>query len=69
MDTTLRDAHQSLWATRMTTAMTLPVAPGLGPKSVRELIALANQNRRPDPPYRVDADSCTMHFQQKKGTP
>lgn len=26
MDTTLRDAHQSLWATRMTTAMMLPVA-------------------------------------------
>jgi oxaloacetate decarboxylase alpha subunit len=26
IDTTLRDAHQSLWATRMTTAMMLPVA-------------------------------------------
>ena len=26
LDTTLRDAHQSLWATRMTTAMMLPVA-------------------------------------------
>jgi oxaloacetate decarboxylase alpha subunit len=26
MDTTLRDAHQSLWATRMTTAMMLPIA-------------------------------------------
>jgi len=26
MDTTLRDAHQSLWATRMTTAMMLPMA-------------------------------------------
>ena len=25
-DTTLRDAHQCLWATRMTTAMMLPVA-------------------------------------------
>ncbi|MGH7314500.1 MAG: pyruvate carboxylase subunit B, partial [Candidatus Rokuibacteriota bacterium] len=33
IDTTLRDAHQSLWSTRMTTAMMLPVAPildGLG---------------------------------------
>jgi oxaloacetate decarboxylase (Na+ extruding) subunit alpha len=27
IDTTLRDAHQSLWATRMTTAMMLPIAP------------------------------------------
>ena len=27
IDTTLRDAHQSLWSTRMTTAMMLPVAP------------------------------------------
>jgi oxaloacetate decarboxylase (Na+ extruding) subunit alpha len=27
IDTTLRDAQQSLWATRMTTAMMLPVAP------------------------------------------
>ncbi|HET9490596.1 MAG TPA: pyruvate carboxylase subunit B [Methylomirabilota bacterium] len=27
VDTTLRDAHQSLWSTRMTTAMMLPVAP------------------------------------------
>ena len=26
VDTTLRDAHQCLWATRMTTAMMLPVA-------------------------------------------
>ena len=26
IDTTLRDAHQCLWATRMTTAMMLPVA-------------------------------------------
>ncbi|MCC6531555.1 MAG: pyruvate carboxylase subunit B [Burkholderiales bacterium] len=26
MDTTLRDGHQSLWATRMTTAMMLPIA-------------------------------------------
>ena len=26
MDTTLRDAHQCLWATRMTTAMMLSVA-------------------------------------------
>src|SRR5438034_9716474 len=26
IDTTLRDAHQSLWATRMTTAMMLPIA-------------------------------------------
>ena len=26
IDTTLRDAHQSLWATRMTTAMMIPVA-------------------------------------------
>lgn len=26
-DTTLRDAHQSLWATRMTTAMMTPIAP------------------------------------------
>ncbi|HEY7364512.1 MAG TPA: pyruvate carboxylase subunit B [Methylomirabilota bacterium] len=33
IDTTFRDAHQSLWSTRMTTAMMLPVAPildGLG---------------------------------------
>ncbi len=33
IDTTLRDAHQSLWSTRMTTAMMLPIAPvldGLG---------------------------------------
>ena len=30
MDTTLRDAHQSLWATRMTTAMMLPIAERLG---------------------------------------
>ena len=29
IDTTLRDAHQCLWATRMTTAMMLPVAPVL----------------------------------------
>lgn len=29
IDTTLRDAHQSLWSTRMTTAMMLPVAPVL----------------------------------------
>jgi oxaloacetate decarboxylase alpha subunit len=29
IDTTLRDAHQSLWSTRMTTAMMLPVAPRL----------------------------------------
>lgn len=29
VDTTLRDAHQCLWATRMTTAMMLPVAPVL----------------------------------------
>lgn len=28
-DTTLRDAHQSLWATRMTTAMMTPVAPAM----------------------------------------
>jgi len=28
-DTTLRDAHQCLWATRMTTAQMLPVAPAL----------------------------------------
>lgn len=27
IDTTLRDAHQCLWATRMTTAMMLPIAP------------------------------------------
>lgn len=27
IDVTLRDAHQSLWATRMTTAMMLPMAP------------------------------------------
>ena len=27
IDVTLRDAHQSLWSTRMTTAMMLPVAP------------------------------------------
>lgn len=27
IDTTLRDAHQSLWSTRMTTAMMLPIAP------------------------------------------
>lgn len=27
IDTTLRDGHQSLWATRMTTAMMLPIAP------------------------------------------
>jgi oxaloacetate decarboxylase alpha subunit len=27
VDTTLRDAHQCLWATRMTTAMMLPIAP------------------------------------------
>jgi oxaloacetate decarboxylase alpha subunit len=27
VDTSLRDGHQSLWATRMTTAMMLPVAP------------------------------------------
>lgn len=27
IDTTLRDAHQSLWSTRMTTAMMLPVGP------------------------------------------
>lgn len=27
IDTTFRDAHQSLWSTRMTTAMMLPVAP------------------------------------------
>jgi oxaloacetate decarboxylase alpha subunit len=27
IDVTLRDAHQSLWATRMTTAMMLPIAP------------------------------------------
>jgi len=27
VDTTLRDGHQSLWAERMTTGMTLPVAP------------------------------------------
>ena len=26
IDTTLREAHQCLWATRMTTAMMLPVA-------------------------------------------
>ena len=26
VDTTLRDAHQCLWATRMTTAMMLPIA-------------------------------------------
>ena len=26
MDTTLRDGHQCLWATRMTTAMMLPIA-------------------------------------------
>ena len=26
VDTTLRDGHQCLWATRMTTAMMLPVA-------------------------------------------
>jgi oxaloacetate decarboxylase alpha subunit len=29
IDTTLRDAHQSLWSTRMTTGMMLPVAPVL----------------------------------------
>src|SRR5206468_8285625 len=29
IDVTLRDAHQSLWSTRMTTAMMLPVAPAL----------------------------------------
>jgi oxaloacetate decarboxylase alpha subunit len=29
IDTTLRDAHQSLWSTRMTTAMMLPVVPVL----------------------------------------
>src|SRR5262249_213135 len=29
IDVTLRDAHQSLWSTRMTTAMMLPVAPPL----------------------------------------
>lgn len=29
IDVTLRDAHQSLWSTRMTTAMMLPVAPVL----------------------------------------
>jgi oxaloacetate decarboxylase (Na+ extruding) subunit alpha len=29
IDTTLRDGHQSLWSTRMTTAMMLPVAPTL----------------------------------------
>ena len=29
IDTTLRDAHECLWATRMTTAMMLPVAPVL----------------------------------------
>ncbi len=29
VDTTLRDAHQCLWATRMTTAMMLPIAPRL----------------------------------------
>ena len=29
MDTTLRDGHQCLWATRMTTAMMLPVAADL----------------------------------------
>src|SRR5439155_21927153 len=29
IDSTLRDAHQSLWSTRMTTAMMLPVAPVL----------------------------------------
>jgi oxaloacetate decarboxylase alpha subunit len=29
IDVTLRDAHQSLWSTRMTTAMMLPVAPQL----------------------------------------
>jgi len=29
IDTTLRDAHQCLWATRMTTGMMLPVAPVL----------------------------------------
>lgn len=29
IDTTLRDAHQSLWSTRMTTAMMLPIAPVL----------------------------------------
>ena len=27
VDVTLRDAHQCLWSTRMTTAMMLPVAP------------------------------------------
>ncbi|HET8576071.1 MAG TPA: pyruvate carboxylase subunit B [Methylomirabilota bacterium] len=29
IDVTLRDAHQSLWSTRMTTAMMLPAAPAL----------------------------------------
>jgi oxaloacetate decarboxylase alpha subunit len=29
IDVTLRDAHQSLWSTRMTTAMMLPIAPAL----------------------------------------
>ena len=29
VDTTLRDGHQSLWATRMTTSMMLPIAPML----------------------------------------
>jgi len=30
VDTSLRDAHQCLWATRMTTAMMLPIAAKLG---------------------------------------
>ena len=29
IDTTLRDAHQCLWSTRMTTAMMLPIAENL----------------------------------------
>ena len=29
VDTTLRDAHQSLWNGRMTTAMMLPIAPSI----------------------------------------
>ena len=44
IDTTLRDAHQCLWATRMTTAMMLPVAQTMDASGFEAIDLMANKN-------------------------
>jgi len=52
VDVTLRDAHQCLWATRMTTAMMAELAPRLD----RRAVLLVNLSGRGDKDMNTVAD-------------